>query len=190
VRFRTLLIAIALTVLATGIVAGPATAATSDSSLSKLKQQVRDAIQQRDRARVRARAAAANLAGARQLHAATSVLAADATADMTTVQIIPPTMDPALAAVLLADGIVTVEEVAAQQARSAKANTVARRWTIKVRRLSQQVRRLQQIATWNRRGQWRPLIEIAGKKYGVSPAGLYRMMMLESGGRRTVGGMY
>ena len=53
--------------------------------------------------------------------------------------------------------------------------------------MKQRIRQLKQIAEWNRRGQWKPLIAIACKKYGVSAAGLHRMMMLESGGRRTVG---
>jgi hypothetical protein len=188
VRIRTLFIAIALTLLTTGVVAGPA--AAGDPSISKLKQQVRHAIQKRDRARERARDAAADLAGARQLHAATAVVAEGIAANPAAVQVVPPTMDQALAGTLLADGVVTAGEVAAQQARSARAKKAARRWTVKVRRLQQQVRRLQQVAEWNRRGQWKPLIDIAGKKYRVSPAGLYRMMMLESSGRRTVGGMY
>ena len=99
-------------------------------------------------------------------------------------------MDPTLAAALLADGVVTADEVAAQQARSVRAGKLARRWTVKVQRLQRRLRTLQQIAEWNRRGQWKPLIEIAGKKYGVSTAGLYRMMMLESGGSRTIGSTY
>jgi hypothetical protein len=86
---------------------------------------------------------------------------------------------------VLADGIVTADEVAAQQARSATAARVAHLWTIKVRGLQQRVRRLVQIARWNQRGQWKPLIAIAGEKYGVSRAGLYHMMMLESNGQRT-----
>jgi hypothetical protein len=46
------------------------------------------------------------------------------------------------------------------------------------------------IQRWNRSGQWKPLIEIAGRRYGVSATGLYRMMMLESGGARTAGCMH
>ena len=51
-------------------------------------------------------------------------------------------MDQALAATLLADGVVTADEVAAQQARSVRAQKLARRWTVKVRRLQQRLRSL------------------------------------------------
>ena len=47
-----------------------------------------------------------------------------------------------------------------------------------------------QIAEWNRNGEWRPLIEIAAQRYDVSADGLYRLMMLESGGRRYAGTTY
>jgi hypothetical protein len=188
VRFRTLFIALALTVLAAGVIAGPAVAGSP--SINKLRQQLRHAKQVRQHARDRARAAAADLAGARTLFAATNA-ATEVTPDPAATPFVPPaSMDQVLAAVLLADGVVTADEVATQQARSARTQRMARRWSVKVRRLQQRIRRLQQIAEWNRRGQWKPLIEIAGRQHGVSPAGLYRMMMLESGGRRTVGGTY
>ena len=181
-RFRTLFIAIALTVLAAGVVAGPA--AAGDPSVGKLKQQLRHAKQNQTRARQRARAAAADLAGARRLHAATSVVAEGIAADAAA--LVPPaTMDQTLAATLMLDGVVTADEVAVQQARSARTQKLARRWTAKVRRLQQRLRSQQQIAEWNRHGQWKPLIAIAAREYGVSAAGLYRMMMLESGGQRT-----
>jgi hypothetical protein len=99
-------------------------------------------------------------------------------------------MDQMLAATLLADGVITADEVAAAQKRATKAKKLARRWTARVRLLEKKLRTLRQIAEWNRRGKWKPLIAIACKKYGISAAGLHRMMMLESGGRRTVGGMY
>ena len=188
-RIRTLFIALALTVLAAGVIAGPAVA--GEPSIGKLKQQLRHSKQLRQRARERARAAAVDLAGARELFAATNPAGDGVTPDPAATPVVPPaTMDQTLAAALLADGVVTADEVAAQQARSARTKKLARRWTVKVRRLQKRLRSLQQIAEWNRRGQWRPLIEIAGKKYGVSAAGLHRMMMLESGGRRAVGGMY
>ena len=195
-RIRTLFIAIALTVLAAGVVAGPAVA--GDPSIGKLKQQLRHAKQLRQRARERARAAAVDLAGARALFAATNTVADGVTPDPAATPVVPAatpvvppaTMDQALAAVLLADGVVTADEVAAQQARSVRTQKLARRWTAKVRRLQKRLRSLQQIAEWNRRGQWKPLIKIAGNKYGVSAAGLHRMMMLESGGQRAIGGMY
>jgi hypothetical protein len=189
VRIRTLFIALALTVLAAGVIAGPAVA--GDPSIGKLKQQLRHSKQLRQRARERARTAAVDLAGARELFAATNTAADGVTPDLAAMPAVPPTtMDQTLAAALLADGGVTADEVATQQARSARTKRLARRWTFKVPRLQKRLRSLQQIAEWNRRGQWKPLVEIAGKKYGVNAAGLHRMMMLESGGRRTVGGTY
>ncbi len=100
-------------------------------------------------------------------------------------------MDQALAAALLADGVVSDEEVAALQARVVKLRAMTKRWSDKVKRLAKRVRLRVQIQKWNSRGQWRPLIEIAARKYGVSAAGLYRLMMLESTGqRRVVSGPY
>ncbi len=99
-------------------------------------------------------------------------------------------MNQAIAATLMADGVVTADEVAAQQRRATRAKELARHWKTKVRRLKKKLHALRQIAGWNGRGQWKPLIDIAAAKYGVSAAGLHRMMMLESGGRRAVGGMY
>ena len=194
-RIRTLFITLALTVLAAGAIAGPAEA--GDPSIGKLKQQLRHAKQLRQRARERARAAAVDLAGARELFAATSAVdgvipdpAAPPVLPAAAPVVPPATMDQVLAAALLADGVVTADEVAAQQARSARTKALAHRWTVKVRRLQKRLRRLRQIAEWNRRGRWKPLIGIAGERYGVSAAGLQRMMMLESGGRRTAGEMY
>lgn len=184
-RLRTLLTALILTVLAVGVVAGPA--AAKDPSISKLKQRLRDAKEHRDKARERARAAAADLAGARELFASTAALGDGVPADPVATPVAPPaTMSPVLAAALLADGVVTADEVAAQQARSARAKRLARRWTVKVRSLQKRIRTLEQIAEWNRRGTWKPLIEIAAKRYRVSAAGLHRMMMLESTGQRHV----
>ena len=177
-----------LAVLAAGAAAGPATA--KEQSVAKLKQRLRDAKQNRDKARERARRATANLAGARELYAATSLLGSGAT-DPAVVPVVPTTtMSPALAATLLADGVVTADEVAAQQARKTKWKRLARRWTTRVRSLEKRIRTLRQIAGWNRRGKWKPLIRIACKKYGVSASSLQRLMILESGGRRTAGTTY
>jgi len=85
-----------------------------------------------------------------------------------------------------ADGVVTGDEIAALQARAAKRQRLARRWSAKVERLQKRLSERVQIEKWNRRGQWRPLIAIAARRYGVSQAGLYRMMMLESSGQRHV----
>ena len=210
---RTLAIAITLTVLAIGIVAAPAVA--GQRTLPQLKQQLRLAEQLRQRARERARVAAMSVAGARELYALTGTTGGltapeptatpspDPTASPTpeptatpspepgvTALVLPAGMSQTLAARLLADGIVTADEVSALQTRLAASRTLAHRWAVKARTLHRQVRHLAQIRGWNRSGQWKPLIEIAGRKYGVSPAGLYRMMMLESGGRRSAGSRY
>ena len=193
-RITKIVLVIALTVLTIGIVAAPAFA--GGSSIPQLKKQLRHAKQVRQRTGERARTAAANLAGARELLAAAVTATATGTADgeslpdLAAVATPPTGMSHALAAGLLADGVVTAEEVAALQARSARVKKLAHRWTVKVRNLQRRVRRLVRIRHWNRSGQWKPLIKIAGKKYGVSPAGLYRMMMLESRGSRTAGSMY
>ena len=187
-RLRTLIITIALTVLAAGVIAAPAVAGSP--SLPKLKQQLRHDRQSRQHARERARAAAADLAGARELFAATNPTGLGAEAPAALPVTPPATMGQALAAALLADGVVTGDEVTALQRRSLATARVAHRWNVRVRRLQQRVRELAQIARWNRRGEWKPLIAIACRQYGVSQAGLYRMMMLESGGSRTIGGTY
>jgi soluble lytic murein transglycosylase-like protein len=99
-------------------------------------------------------------------------------------------MDPSLAAELLADGVIAEDEVIALEDRVA-------RWLGTVRRLRRTENTLEarialrlRIADWNRRGAWRPLIEIAARRNGVSPDGLYRLMMYESGGRRYAGSTY
>jgi soluble lytic murein transglycosylase-like protein len=186
VRLRHIGILIALALLATAIVAAPASA--GQPTLKQLKQQLRHATQTQKQTRQRHRLAAANLAGARELYALTNPAAPGAPSpdpDALTLTV-PPGMDEALAAGLLADGIVTDEEIAALQARATRLRKLERRWNVKVRRLQKRVRTLAHIETWNRRGQWRPLIEIAAREYGVSAAGLYRLMILESSGRRTV----
>ncbi|NLE21335.1 MAG: hypothetical protein GX624_00930 [Actinobacteria bacterium] len=188
-RLRTVFISLLLAILAVSIFAGPA--AAKDPSVPKLKRQLRAAKQHRDKARERTRRAVADLKGARALHAATNALGSGVVSDPAAVPVvIPAAMDPALAAKLLADGVVTADEVAAQQKRKSKAKRLERKWTARVRSLKKRIRTLEQIADWNRRGQWKPLIRIACKKYRVSAHGLHRLMILESGGRRTAGTMY
>jgi hypothetical protein len=166
VRFRNLTIGLALILLAAGVFAAPVMA--KDPSVSTLKPRLRHATELQHRAHERVTAAAADLAGARSLAATASAAG----------------MSPELVTRLLADGVVTADEVATLQTRLAGARRVARRWDVKVRRLDQRIRQLKQIAEWNRRGQWKPLIAIAAARYDVGKAGLYHMMMLESGGQR------
>jgi hypothetical protein len=194
VRLRNLTLSLALVLLASGVFAAPLMA--KDPSVSTLKQRLGHARQLQRRAHDRVTLAAANLAGARSLVVTADLpdtTAGGATADPATTTgaiDVPAGMSPKLAATLLADGVVSAKEVATLRTRLAAAKRVAHRWDVRVRQLKQRIRRLRQIAEWNRRGKWKPLIEIAGKKYGVSASGLHRMMMLESGGSRTIGTTY
>ena len=185
-RIIKLVLVIALAVLTIGIVAAPAFA--GESSIPQLKNQLRHAKSALQRTSERARTAAADLAGAREILAA--VAAGDAAPDPAVAATGVDGVRLPLFARLMADGAVTTAEVAALQTRATRARKVAHRCAVKVRNLQQRIRRLVRVERWNRRGEWKPLIEIAGRKYGVSRAGLYRMMMLESGGSRTAGSMY
>jgi soluble lytic murein transglycosylase-like protein len=185
VRNRLILTVLALAVVALATLA-PSASATRVSD-GQLKAQLRNAKQQLRLARERAQKARADLAAALELRART---ADGQTATPPPGVTLPAGMDPALAAKLLADGVVSDEEIAALQTRAVRAGKLVHRWKFKARRITQRVQRRRQIATWARRHDWRPLIEIAGHTYGVSPAGLYRMMMLESGGQPTVGTTY
>ena len=179
-----------LTILALALIAlatlAPSVSATQVSD-AQLKAQLRNAKQRLRLARERAHKAGADLAAARELWAPTT---GDQLATAPLTVIAPVGLEPALAARLLADGVVSDEEIAALQTRVSHARRLVHRWSVKARHLAKRVHRRRQIATWARRHDWRPLIEIAGHKYGVSSTGLYRMMMLESGGRATAGTTY
>jgi hypothetical protein len=69
----------------------------------------------------------------------------------------------------------------------AKARKAVRVWQARVQRIARQVRQQLQMADWERHARWMPIIEIAARKYHVKADGMYRMMMRESGGRRTAG---
>jgi hypothetical protein len=69
----------------------------------------------------------------------------------------------------------------------AKARKAVRVWQARVQRIARQVRQQLQMADWERHAKWMPIIEIAARKYHVKADGMYRMMMRESGGRRTAG---
>ena len=179
-----------LTILALALIAlatlAPSVSATQVSD-AQLKAQLRNAKQRLRLARERAHKAGADLAAARELWAPTT---GDQLATAPLTVIAPVGLEPALAARLLADGVVSDEEIAALQTRVSHARRLVHHWSVKARHLAKRVHRRRQIATWARRHDWRPLIEIAGHKYGVSSTGLYRMMMLESGGRATAGTTY
>ena len=131
-RLRKLTIGLTLILLASGVFAAPALA--KDPSVSSLKQRLQHAKHKRDRAHERVVAAAANLAGARELLAATGgnqsapapATTPDPTATDTAVNglTVPAGMSPELAAALLADGVVTADEIAGLQARLTAAKRV------------------------------------------------------------------
>jgi hypothetical protein len=73
------------------------------------------------------------------------------------------------------------------RAKVTKARRSVRTWKSRVRRLARQYRLQRQMADWERRGKWMPIIRVAAAKYHVKAAGMYRMMMRESGGRRYAG---
>jgi hypothetical protein len=73
------------------------------------------------------------------------------------------------------------------KARVARLKLVVRRVDRTVRRLTRQYRLERKLAAWERRGMWTPIIRYAARRYGVSPAGVRRMMMLESRGHRYAG---
>jgi hypothetical protein len=185
VRNRLILTVLALAVVALATLA-PSASATRVSD-GQLKAQLRNAKQQFRLARERAQKARADLAAALELQAPT---AGGLGATPLPVVAPPDGLRPALAAQLFADGIVSNEEIAALQTRVSHATKLVHRRAVKVRRLAKRVHRRRQIATWARQHDWRPLTEIAGREYGVSATGLYRMMMLESDGRPAVGTTY
>jgi hypothetical protein len=154
-----------------------APASAQQPTVKQLEAQLHTAKQHRDAAVERARVAALNLAEGLALQAASS----DPTAST-------PQSD--LAVILLADGVVTDEEIAALRRVAAATQKAALGWKKKVQALQTRIQRRQQIAEWNRRGQWWPLIRIAGNRYNVNPAGLHRMMMIESGGQRYAGSAF
>jgi soluble lytic murein transglycosylase-like protein len=200
VRRTSIGILFTLAVLAATMFAAPAQA--RHLTLKQLKTQLRHAKEQRNDVRSQFKAAEANLEGALELQAGVTPAEAapeePAVADaepalpepQATTVAPPAGMDPVLVARLLDDGAVTTDEVAALQADVVTLRKSLRRWNAKVTRLQKRVRRRVQIIEWNRRGKWRPLIEIAGREYGVNPNKLHRMMMLESGGRRYAGSTY
>ena len=185
---------LAAVALATAAVLAPQASASS-STLPQLRQQrahVRTVLAQ---AKARARDAAADLAAARALASGQATAAAPVDGLPSPAPAPGPAPEPVagsdLAVRLLADGVVTAEEVAALEARVTTSRHQVKRWTDKLGRLTRRIHRREQIARWAGDHAWRPLIRLAGEKYGVDPGGLYRMMMLESGGNpRVVGGIY
>ena len=155
----------------------PFTPSASAQSISQLRAQLRRAQAAQDRAEQRVAVAVANVALAQALR--DSKPADD-----------PGVAEAQLAAALLVDGIVTNDEITTLTAKESAARKVRNRWAAKVRSLKRQIARQTKINAWNRRGQWTPLIKIASQRYGVSAAGLKRLMILESSGNRYAGTTY
>ena len=95
-----------------------------------------------------------------------------------------PIPSPSPLAVPIATSGPSVDEL---RARVAKIRRHVRILERRVHRLARKYRLQQQMAAWERQGKWMPIIEIAAAKYHVRAAGIYGMMMRESGGQRYAG---
>jgi soluble lytic murein transglycosylase-like protein len=180
-----MLIALAVVALtAAATLAPPASAENPTTAhLARQRDHVRGLLAE---ARQKAHDAAADLAAARDLKVQTNGAALPAP-----LAAAPTGAAPSLSERLLADGIVGDDEIAALKARADARHRQVQRWAHKLHRLNVRLHRRHQIAQWADAHSWRPLTKLAGAKYGVDPGGLYRMMLLESGGDpRVVGGIY
>jgi hypothetical protein len=175
-------------------------AAAKVLSLNQLKAQLRSAKASRDRAAERLATCTALVLYAHDLQtlqassgdAQATTDSGATTTDAASVDVADPLQaaKTELAATLLADNVVTQVEVDGLVASETQARKAAATWAAKVKRLNRLVQRRLQIIRWNRNGNWTPLIKIAAKRYGISAAGLKRLMLLESGGNRYAGSTY
>ena len=95
------------------------------------------------------------------------------------------TSDPAATpAATVTTATPTVDALKAKVDRARRAVHV---WKQRVHNLARQYRLERNMAMWESRGKWMPIIQIAAAKYHVKASGMYRMMMRESGGRRNAG---
>jgi len=103
----------------------------------------------------------------------------------------PPAADapdePATEPVSLASPPPSAQCLDVLEAKVVRARRALRAWTRRVHKLARQYRLQRNLAEWERRGDWRPIIEVAARRYHVSAGGIYRMMMRESGGQRFAG---
>jgi hypothetical protein len=142
---------------------------------ASLKGKLRSAKQALTQSNRRLKAAEAALAAAVTSAATCGATATDPAATPT------PAATPSPAA---APAAPTLEQL---KSRVADARRAVRVWTRRVDRLARQYRFQLQMAEWERRGQWMPIIKVAAAKYHVKADGMYRMMMRESGGQRYAG---
>lgn len=80
-----------------------------------------------------------------------------------------------------------VPSIAQLRARVTATRRAVRIWRKRVRKLTRKYELQRRLAQWESRGQWRPIIAVAAARYHVKAAGIYRIMMRESGGRRRAG---
>ena len=114
----------------------------------------------------------------------------DLSATETTLSTLVAAFRPTLGARLLEDGVISEDEVAALAERVEKWRLIVGRERRAKAALEARIALRLQIAEWNRDGEWRPLIELAARRYDVSADGLYRLMMYESGGDRYAGSTF
>jgi hypothetical protein len=198
-RCKTWTAILALLIVATAV---PVVAAPQDAAASTLRARLNEARHSLAKARHRLANARAALAAA---IAAEAAITASTTATPATDPTAEPTPEPA--ATDAAPDVVPTEaatpEPAATTAATAPQPTIEERrarvvkWRRVVRLLERKVDRLARayrlqrlMRAWERDGRWRPIIDVAAKRYRVSADRMYRMMMRESGGRRYAGTMY
>lgn len=79
------------------------------------------------------------------------------------------------------------DDIAALRAQVAEARKQVDQWKKRVSVLTAQVKEEEQIDAWERQRDWMPIMKIAAERYDVKAAGMYRMMMRESGGNPNAG---
>jgi len=167
---------VAILIIATALAAvalpQKADAATLKSRLHKAKLALGDAQD-------RLKAAEGALAAAEAADA--GLTSADTTATPTPTPTPTPTCTATTTPVPVGP---TVDELKAQVR---KARHGVRLWTVRVRRLTSQYRLELQMAKWEKKHQWMPIIKVAAARYHVRADGMYRMMMRESGGQPYAG---
>lgn len=91
--------------------------------------------------------------------------------------------DPALSATAATPTAVDPVLLAALQAAFNKAHHKVKVYAALVTRLAKAVRVDNTLTHWERTGNWYPLVRYLAAPYHVNATSLYRMLMLESGGR-------
>ena len=182
-------IALFITTLTLVAFATPVASANADApSLPRLRHQLRQTRQHLREARETLAVARVSLTEVQALAAAAGETPIDPADPL--LAPLAAALDPNLAERLLADGVIAADEIVERQQRVDKWRGIVRRIRRAEDALEHRIALRVRIADWNRRGVWRPLIEIAATRYHVNADGLYRLMMYESGGRRDAGSTY